>query len=160
MDVPRVREARSGREVCPFCREGFGDDSAVLVCEGCAVTYHEACLQEMVRCATLGCVGKRAAPRTYGGGDRAASRPFTFSREVRRRAPTPEAAAATRAAALKIAGVTAFLGALLLVAAPFMKDSGSVAVMALLMIGAAYLIARPTSSTAAPPPADEKPPPS
>lgn len=45
---------RTGEETCPFCLDGLatGETSA---CPACATTYHAACLQELPRCATLGC---------------------------------------------------------------------------------------------------------
>lgn len=57
----RVRGSTSDPR-CPFCREDLGP-LARFTCPGCEVTYHEACAQELPRCATLGCERRlRVAP--------------------------------------------------------------------------------------------------
>lgn len=62
-----VVQARDGEGGCPYCREVLVAGEAVLVCEACAVAYHADCMrQELGRCATLGCTGKRALPREFG----------------------------------------------------------------------------------------------
>lgn len=61
-------QARDGEEVCPYCRERLAPGERVLVCEGCQAPYHEECMRhELGRCATIGCAGRRALPRAYGG---------------------------------------------------------------------------------------------
>ena len=43
---------------CPYCRDMLVSDDAAYQCNGCSTVYHEECMEEFKKCATLGCKGK------------------------------------------------------------------------------------------------------
>lgn len=43
---------------CPYCREMLIAGDFVYQCCGCSTVYHEECIEEFGKCATLGCEGK------------------------------------------------------------------------------------------------------
>ena len=49
---------------CLYCKQTFVEAEPIFACEGCGVGYHRDCMRdELGRCATLGCDGRRAMPQ-------------------------------------------------------------------------------------------------
>lgn len=123
-----VVQARSSSDAsCPYCRGAFEPGERVLACEACQTAYHEECMrQELGRCSTLGCAGKRALLRGATG-----AAPIEVS--VR---PAPERPLAATSGPRSGGRILAFLA------------SGGTAVAA--GVFAMFLVAELTSSTPSP----------
>lgn len=52
-----VAWAEGERVLCPFCRDGLGDDD-LTACEACGTVHHAECLAEGGGCSVFGCAGR------------------------------------------------------------------------------------------------------
>ena len=61
-DMPQIQiQPAKSNQICPYCRDGLTEP--VSACAACDVRYHRECLQELGRCATLGCSGTKQPAR-------------------------------------------------------------------------------------------------
>lgn len=55
-----LRARHDDRSRCPYCHDLLGGGAQVerVTCDTCGTGHHRACLEELGRCATLGCGGE------------------------------------------------------------------------------------------------------
>lgn len=53
VEVPR--QETGGALLCPYCRDGFEEGTAVARCAACGAPHHPVCFEEGQGCAILGC---------------------------------------------------------------------------------------------------------
>jgi len=57
MEISVRQSEDRGREVCPYCKDGF-QDVEPWVCKGCGTAMHADCFNECGSCPSLGCTTK------------------------------------------------------------------------------------------------------